>query len=103
MFFNLHYNNRYKNEKSKKPSKWWKVKIWWEKKYSCPNADQFYYHNQTGSIHNYNRDKHKEKPGSHYLHKQTTILYRSSNKMNLCIAEAIYIKQQKSKLNKQEK
>ena len=69
---------------------------------TCSLAKRFYYHNQSGSIFKHNQNSHNRKPGSRHLRDQTTVLYKSNNKRNLCIAEAILIKQSRPSLNEQE-
>ena len=69
---------------------------------TCSLSKRFYTHVQSGSIRAHNNIKHNSKPLTKELIKSTTILYRSQNKTDLTIAEAILIKQMHPALNLQD-
>jgi len=58
-------------------------------------------HSQNGSIREHHEIQHGEKKKTAYLLENSTILHRSSDKLELQIAEALFIKSEKPTLNKQ--
>ena len=58
-------------------------------------------HAQTGSILTHNMEKHNNKIRTNDILKSTIILYRSSDKHNLQIAEALFIRDMEPKINNQ--
>jgi hypothetical protein len=59
-------------------------------------------HVQSGAIRKHNKDVHNNKPLTKELLQHTSILYKGTNKLDLTIAEALLIKQEKPPLNLQD-
>ena len=65
-------------------------------------ATRFYSHAQTGAIREHNKNIHDAKPLTQELLSNTTILFKSSSKQDLTIAESLLIKLNKPYFNLQD-
>jgi hypothetical protein len=69
---------------------------------TCTINKRFYMHVQSGAINLHNKEVHDHKPVTKLLLENTKIIFRSNDKLDLEIAEALYIKMQKPVLNQQD-
>ena len=69
---------------------------------TCSLPQRFYIHVQTGAINHHHRTVHNSKPKTRELLPHTKVLFRSSSKLELMIAEVLLIKECKPLINQQD-
>ena len=59
-------------------------------------------HVQSGAIHSHNKEVHDQKPLTKALLENTKVVFKSTHKLELEIAEALFIKSEKPIINLQD-